>query len=92
MTTLSALQRFGFRWVPAKKTTSLQELAGRYGTRLLPGAQIRLSVKNGNYIQILYTALTMNNFFEHSLMVPSQTDNTQVLDFIKWKKSLLIFL
>ena len=46
-----------FSGPPAKETTRLQELAGRFGPRLSPGAQNRVFVKNESCIQILDTAL-----------------------------------
>ena len=59
LATLSILQRFGFFWTPATKTTCLQELAGRFRSRLTPDAQSRALAKNGSCIQIPDTTLAM---------------------------------
>ena len=42
---LSALQRFGFFWTPATKTTFIQELAGRFRPRFSSDAQSRAFAK-----------------------------------------------
>ena len=55
--TLSALQQFGFFWIPAAKVTHLQELAGCFRPRLSLDAQNGAFAKTGSCIQILDTTL-----------------------------------
>ena len=57
LATLSALQCFGFFWTPAAKATRLQELAGRFRSRLSHDTQNRAFTKNRSCIQILDTIL-----------------------------------